>query len=58
MVKQMNNLKIIKSEELDRSKILIDNFEIQHTTGRGETTLWVPGKGWLTLEQICKEMKI
>lgn len=45
---------VFEKEEVDRSIIKIDDFEIQHTTGRGETTLWVPGKGWLTLDKIAE----
>ena len=41
----------------DRDTVIVDDFVIQHTDGRKETTLWVKGKGWLTLQQIEEQLR-
>jgi len=52
----MKQLKITQTEQNDRSILTVENFTIQHATGRDETTLFVRGLGWVTMAQL--EQKI
>ena len=38
----------------DRDFIQVDEFLIQNTDGRCETTIWVNGQGWMTMKQLIK----
>ena len=51
---------VLKLGNIHRSKITVEDFQIQKVSGnyeRNETTLWIPGKGWLTMKQIIKEVE-